>query len=209
LVMDGTVELLPFSEGDFDELLAAVPDAGFLLQWAGPQYVYPLDRRQLEETVARTKGPSPRMLAYKAVLRPCDEGRQPFDRNATACTVGHIQLLDIDRQYKTCVLGRVLIFPRYRGRGLGRAMVAAALQEALGKLALRDVTLAVFDFNRPALAVYHSQGFTAFDHGYHEFAGETWAYTRMALSARDWRHRRQPSLWKRLLGRRRPSIPRR
>jgi RimJ/RimL family protein N-acetyltransferase len=198
---DPSVELLPFAEDDFNELIAAVPDAKFLLQWAGPQYVYPLDRTQLEDTVARAKGRNPRVLVYKAVLRPFAEGQQPGDRNRSACTIGHVQLLDIDRQHKVCVLGRVMIFPAYRGRGLGKAMVAAALQEAFGGLALRDVTLAVFDFNRPALATYRSQGFAEFDHGSHDFAGEIWGYTRMVLSARDWRRGRRASLWQRLLRR--------
>ncbi len=205
-----SVELQPFAADDMDELISMVPDAGFLLQWAGPHYLFPLDRSQLEDTLAKSQGENPRVLVYKAVLRlePAG-GDQPGLGGAVAqaraggeATVGHIQLLDIDRQYKSCVLGRVLIFPEHRGRGLGKAMVAAALQEAFGGLGLREMTLAVFDFNAPALATYRGQGFVQFDLGSHEFAGQTWTYIRMALSAREWRRRSRPGLWRRLRGRR-------
>ena len=180
---DQSVELQPFGESDFDELIAAVPDAGFLLQWAGPQYVYPLDRRQLEETVAKTAGDNPSSRVYKAVLTATAGASLP--------TVGHVQLLDIDRQYKSCVLGRVLILPEHRGKGLGRAMVGAALREAFDALGLRDMTLAVFDFNEPAVRTYRGHGFVGLDHGAHEFGGETWGYTRMSLRASAWRRPRR------------------
>jgi len=53
---DRVLELREFGRSDFAELLAVVPDAPFLLQWSGPQYVYPLDERQLEETLAKAEG---------------------------------------------------------------------------------------------------------------------------------------------------------
>lgn len=197
---DRALELQAFTAADFDQLISAVPDAGFLLQWAGPQYVYPLDQAQLEDTLAKSEGETPRVLAYKAVLLPrAGQAGRPAP-GGRAVTAGHVQLLDIDRQYRSCVLGRVLIFPEFRGRGLGKAMVAAALGEAFDRLGLRDVTLAVFDFNLPALATYRSQGFVEFDRGSHDFAGQTWTYRRMAVSAREWRHRSRPSLWRRFWG---------
>ncbi len=187
-----SIELQPFGERDFDELISAVPDAGFLLQWAGPQYVYPLDRRQLEETLAKTEGDSPSALVYKAVLAGT--------AGAFPVTVGHVQLLDIDRQYKSCVLGRVLIFPKHRGKGLGRAMVGAAVREAFDTLGLREMTLAVFDFNERAVRTYRGHGFVGLDHGAHEFGGESWGYTRMSLRASAWRRPRRSGFLRRLRG---------
>lgn len=173
------LELRQFGEADFDDLISVVPDAAFVLQWAGPQYVFPLDREQLAATLAKTEGEYPSARMYKAVLPDGESGR--------FFTVGHVQLLDIDRQYGVCVLGRVLIFPEHRGKGLGVAMVDAALREAFDNLGLKEVMLAVFDFNEPALRTYRGRGFENFDHGEHKFAGEPWGYTRMSLRASEWR----------------------
>jgi len=39
--MGEQIRLQAFEEGDFDRLIAEVPDGRFLLQWAGPKYTYP------------------------------------------------------------------------------------------------------------------------------------------------------------------------
>lgn len=41
--MDKEIRLQAFEEGDFDQLIAEVPDTRFLLQWAGPKYSYHLN----------------------------------------------------------------------------------------------------------------------------------------------------------------------
>ena len=170
------LELRPFGEEDFARLIARVPDARFLLQWSGPEYAFPLDSRQLRETLARTRGKTPSFKVYKAVL------------SGAALTVGHVQLMDIDYESGTCDLGRVLIFPEHRGTGLGKPLVSSALHEAFAGLGLREVTLRVFAFNRPAVATYESVGFVKSRPGpeTHQVDGESLDVLAMELSRERW-----------------------
>jgi RimJ/RimL family protein N-acetyltransferase len=140
-------------------------------QWAGPKYTYPLDTTQLSNTLAKTIGASPSYQVFKAI--ETDESE----------TVGHIQLMDIDYNDGSCVIGRVLIFQKFRGNGFGRAMVQAAVDFVFDNLCLSEVTLGVFDFNMPAIATYKSLGFTEYQFikGARRFENESWNAIKMKL----------------------------
>lgn len=134
------IKLQTFYESDFKQLIAAVPDARFLLQWAGPKYTYPLDVSQLKDTVLKTYGEQSSFKVFKAI------------RSNTFETVGHIQLMNINYSAASCVLDRVLIFPDHRGNGFGKSMVKLAVKYAFENLGLHEITLNVFDFNKNAIA---------------------------------------------------------
>ena len=172
------IELQPFNEGDFSQLIAEIPDARFLLQWAGPKYTYPLDAAQLSDTLANTNGEKPSFKIFK------------FIRSDTMETVGHIQLMDIDYNAASCILGRVLIFQKNRGNGFGKAMVKEAIKFAFGNMHLAEITLGVFDFNTSAIDVYKSIGFTEFQFkkDARQFQNESWNVIRMKLSKVSWLH---------------------
>jgi RimJ/RimL family protein N-acetyltransferase len=180
------IELLPFTRDDFDPLIAQVPDARFLLQWSGPEWIFPLDVSQLDETLGKAKGHSPSFKVFKAVLPP------------SPVAVGHVQLMHIDYESETCVLGRVLIFCEHRGKGLGAPLVMAALDEAFVHLGLREVSLKVFAFNKPAVHTYETVGFvtSGCDVEPSEIDRETWEVLSMKLGRERWaesrRHRPTP-----------------
>jgi RimJ/RimL family protein N-acetyltransferase len=165
------IRLENFFESDCDSLIAFVPDARFLLQWAGPNYRHPLDTIQLKRTLARTAGEQPPVKVFKAVLR------------TTSQVVGHIQLMNIDYSRACCRIGRVMIFPDHQGAGLGKEMVRLAVREAFDNLGLVEITLGVFDFNKAAIATYKSLGFK--EHGLKvgafAFRDETWNPMEMKL----------------------------
>jgi RimJ/RimL family protein N-acetyltransferase len=172
------IRLEPFGPRDFGSLLAEIPDARFLLQWAGPEYIFPLDAEQLRRTLARTAGDVPSLLAFRAMLAGTGE------------TVGHVQLMGIDQSRSTCVLGRVLVFADHRGKGLGASLVRSALVEAFVGLALNSVALHVFAFNEPAVAVYERVGFVRSgpDLGPRLFENEAWPVLRMELARERFAH---------------------
>ncbi|SHI16268.1 GNAT family N-acetyltransferase [Desulfofustis glycolicus] len=172
------IELQPFNEGDFSKLIAEIHDARFLLQWAGPKYTYPLDAPQLRDSLANTNGEKPSFKVFKVI------------RSDTTETVGHIQLMDIDYDAASCILGRVLIFQNYRGNGSGKAMVKEAVKIAFEDLHLAEINLGVFDFNTPAIGVYKSIGFTEFQFkkGARQFQNESWNVIRMKLNKDKWLH---------------------
>ena len=61
------VVLEPFTEADFDRLIGWIPSSDFLLQWAGPDFEYPLTRERLSEHLTGAQGDLPSKLIYKVV----------------------------------------------------------------------------------------------------------------------------------------------
>ena len=165
------IKLQPFNESDFRQLIDEIPDARFLLQWAGPKYSYPLDAAQLNATLGETNGEVSPFKVYKAIRRDTSE------------IVGHIQLMNIDYNSGTCVLGRVMIFRKFRGNGYGKAMVCEAITVAFEKLKLMEITLKVFDFNTSAIELYKGLGFSdyRYDKGICQFQNEKWNVFHMRL----------------------------
>ncbi len=171
------ISLEAFSENDFAQLISVIPDDRFLLQWAGPKYKFPLDDTQLSDTLAKTKGKQPSFKVFKVSKTDGSEA------------IGHIQLMDIDYDNSSCMLGRVLIFPECRGRGFGREMVKCAIKYAFKEMGLHEITLGVFDFNQSAIATYQGIGFVEyqFNKGARQFKNEKWNLIKMKLNKDQWR----------------------
>jgi len=165
------IKLHPFDESDYNQLIAEIPDARSLLQWAGPKYTYPLDAAQLSAILENTSREKPSFQVFKAI------------RSDTSETIGHIQLMNIDFDAASCVLGRVLIFQKYRGHGYGKAMVHAVIQVAFDNLHLAEIILKVYDFNTSAIALYRSIGFMELriHKGAQQFQNESWNAIEMKL----------------------------
>ena len=171
------IELRQFKETDIARLIGWIPDGRFLLQWAGPKYTFPLDAAQLRATLAQTEGDHPSHLMFKAVQRPGES------------VIGHIELMNLDYQQDTALLGRVLIgSPEGRGRGLGKQLVEAALQHGFDTMGLKLITLGVFDFNMQAIACYRSLGFAEYElkPEVRRFGEESWTLLRMRLDRDTW-----------------------
>ncbi len=170
------IRLQNFGGKDFNQLISAIPDARFLLQWAGPKYTYPLDFAQLNDTLAKTDGEQPSFKVFKATKVDGSEA------------IGHIQLMDIDYNNSSCILGRVLIFSEYRGRGFGKKLVNCAVEYAFVILGLHEITLGVFDFNQSAIVTYKRIGFVEyqFNKGARQFQNENWNVIKMKLKKDQW-----------------------
>ena len=114
-----------------------IPDENACYLFTGPRLTWPLTPAQLDETAA-TPGLSAWMLLD-------DEGS----------VVGHFDLtLDGERAR----LGRVLIAPENRGRGLAHELVRQAREKAR-ELGAAQLTLCVIKGNEPAIRTYVSAGF--------------------------------------------------
>ena len=145
------LSLQKFTPEDIPRLISWIPDADFLLQWAGPAYHFPLDEDQLLETWKHSQTRPPEHLLFKAVDTETGE------------VVGHVELLRLNQPKGQATLGRVLIGPPdLRGQGLGQELVGAALEEAFEKYDLEQVELGVFPFNRRAVRLYEHVGFKVY-----------------------------------------------
>ncbi len=170
--MTNMVKLRNFEEADIHHLIGRIPDERFLLQWAGHQYQYPLDRAQLLKSLERTRGGKPSHFMFTAC------------RRLEGTVVGHIELMNIDYANESACLGRALICQAEdRGKGMGTAMVAEALNYGFNVLGLMEINIGVFDFNKPAIACYRKLGFTEYEFREHarQFENESWNLVMMKL----------------------------
>jgi RimJ/RimL family protein N-acetyltransferase len=133
-----------FEKEDIPELLDWMKDsdAEFLIQFAGPKYRFPLDEKQLLNTLYDKS-----ILVFKAI----DE--------TTGATIGHCQLMKIDLPNKSASIGRVLIKPDRRNLGYGYTMLKELISYATSVFKLNQLSLRVFDFNQSAIRCYLKLGF--------------------------------------------------
>ncbi len=137
------IKLEPFKRSDFKQLIDWIDSEGFLIQWSGNAFTYPLHEQQLEKYIE-----SENTLAFKVIDEETKE------------VVGHISLGQIDHINKSARIGKVLVGDtRMRGRSIGKHMMKAVLYIAFDELKLHRVTLGVYDFNASAILCYEKIGF--------------------------------------------------
>ncbi len=133
-----------FKQQDISTLLIWLEgtDNRFLYLFAGPKYQFPLTEQQLLETIE-----SDEILPFK------------FMDSETGEILGHCQIMRIDFQQHSASLGRILINPDCRGRGLGARMLNEITGYAKKVLNLKKLSLRVYDFNQTAIKCYKNIGF--------------------------------------------------
>ncbi|MSO98713.1 MAG: N-acetyltransferase [Rhodospirillaceae bacterium] len=173
--MKPSVTLEPFATTDIDRLIGWIPDAAFMLQWAGPTFTWPLTRDQLERDVTALKPNGPQRM-YRAA-------------DQAGVVVGHIEIKAIDPIHSNAMLGRILIAPDRRGNGLGLPLVNAALEICFSELGLHRVGLRVFAHNTGAIACYKRAGFRVEGNERHTkraLDGTWWDACTMAILENEW-----------------------
>jgi RimJ/RimL family protein N-acetyltransferase len=141
---DNDLALRPLRAGHCDVLLTWIGSSDELIQWAGPRdFSWPLTREQLLND-----------------LHAADHLRVPLAavQGEDRRFVGHV-MLTMSPQHGVGVLGRVMIAPEHRGRGLGTALIREAVRLGFDERGLHRLQLAVYDFNLSAIACYRSVGF--------------------------------------------------
>ena len=136
--------LKPLRARDCEPLLTWINSADALLQWAGPRdFEWPLTDEQL---LSDLHAADHLRMPFAAVL--------PDDRRP----VGHVMLTTLPA-HNLGVIGRVIVAPDQRGRGLGTALMQAVVRFGFDRRGLHRLQLAVYDFNLAAIACYQSVGF--------------------------------------------------
>lgn len=138
-----------------------------VVRWGGPALRHPLDHRQLQAIVDERLATPPTRLSWMA-----DDG----------ALVGHIELA-LERERLCARIARVVIAPEHRGRGLGRRLVARAVDVAWHLHWTQQVDLRVYRCNEPALATCRGLGFvtTRVELEERKVAGERWEVETMVL----------------------------
>lgn len=142
------IKLEKFNYDDIPQLISWIPNKEFLLQWAGPSYTLELLEKQLQSDIDIMLQDEPKSMMFNAKVIESNE------------SVGHIQLLWIDKVNMSARIGRVLVGKEeYRNKGIGLEMINATLNIAFNELNLHRVDLGVFDFNLSAIECYKKAGF--------------------------------------------------
>lgn len=140
------IELAPFTPADIDRVVGWIPSLEALQLWTASSFDFPLTREHLERHLHESIERGDRLI-FKAVTP--EDGK----------VVGHVELGAIDRRNQSLRIGRVLLDPETRGRGLGVEMMRSALALAFETLQMHRVELGVFDVNPRAIACYERVGF--------------------------------------------------
>jgi RimJ/RimL family protein N-acetyltransferase len=140
------IELHPFSQNDFKELISWVRSPEELFIWSATTFTFPLDEKQLERHFQEAQTSKLRLM-YTAVDRESKEH------------IGHIELTRIDRENKKVSIAYVLVDPAKRGRGYGDALMQSILNECFDHMKMLKVDLFVFEFNPVAIHCYQKTGF--------------------------------------------------
>ncbi|WP_347860901.1 GNAT family protein [Salimicrobium sp. PL1-032A] len=169
------ITLKPFMKEDFDTLIQWIDSPEFLMQWAGPNFSYPLTYEQLED--------------YRSGANQADSITLIYTVWEKDKRVGHISLGRIDKKNRAGRIGKVLIGETdAKGRGLCVAMIREVLNIAFDELGLHRVSLGVFDFNTPAVQCYKKAGFEieGLLRDYRKIGEEYWSLYEMSILAEEW-----------------------
>lgn len=136
--------LRDFEPTDDAALISWLPDPDAVFRWTGPMLTFPLDSAQLD------------------TVRALPAAREWTAHDEHGTRVGHIGLVFTEPTAARVV--RVIVDPALRGRGLGRQLMTAVIEQsrALGVTAL---SLWVVAENATAIGLYRSLGFE--DRGAH------------------------------------------
>lgn len=175
------IRLEPFQRTDIPRLMSWVRSEEFLIQWAGPFFMHPLDEVQLVKYWESWQGES----AIRRIYRVSISDPEPK-------VIGHIELNNIDWRNRAGSVSKVLIGERqYLGKGYGVQMVDALLKIAFDELHLHRMELKVFDFNEPAIHAYQRVGFVIEGHlrDYRRVGEQYWSSYLMSILEDEWRER--------------------
>ncbi|ADM96273.1 GNAT family N-acetyltransferase [Dickeya dadantii subsp. dieffenbachiae] len=117
------MSLVDFTPADYPRLIRWVDSAELNLLWGGPTYSFPLTATQITDHLA-----NPQFVPYL------------FEHQGDI--VGFVELSQVEPHHSR--LCRVFIDPAYRGRGLARAMLQAAIRQAVERFEAQAVSLSVF-----------------------------------------------------------------
>lgn len=176
-----TLRLEPCRDEDIARLLRWIDSEHLMAFWAGGTFRWPLTGRELRAYLEASRRPESLMRVYRAV--DAESGRW----------VGHLDVCPSTRHDGSAQIGRVLVGdPRLRGRGIGRQMLAQALDIAFFDMGLRQLELHVARANGRARRCYRALGFRRIRGVIMErLIGETrYPTIRMTIDRATWQRRR-------------------
>jgi len=127
---------------DFEIVASWIPDAAAARRWAGPLLVYPFAASDLPAALAIPGCETASYCLVDGDQRPSGFGQHWVSQ------AGAVHL------------GRIIVAPEARGRGIGRLLCQHLIDAALHSTQATAVTLRAYRSNAGAVALYESLGFS-------------------------------------------------
>ncbi|WP_273717140.1 GNAT family N-acetyltransferase [Alkalihalobacillus pseudalcaliphilus] len=164
-----------FTEEDFEQLIGWIDSPQLLMQWAGPQFQFPLTRNQLMNYVQGANAEESEVYIFKGMDLETNE------------VIGHICLNKIDRERQSGRIGKVFLHKDFRGSGYGEEMVKQIMSIAHEQYGIQTLGLAVFDFNVAAIKLYERIGFkkTTYKENARKYGDEYWNLWEMDIKTNE------------------------
>jgi RimJ/RimL family protein N-acetyltransferase len=138
------MQLLSFSADDTETLAAWFANEAALVQWGGPDVVFPLDRTQIAGFLREAAADPPTRWLFNGIEK--------------GLMVAHAQCA-LDWRHGVARLARVAVNPACRGRGLAAPFLRLILQRIFALQGFERVELNVYSFNTAAIRTYERLGF--------------------------------------------------
>ena len=163
------VILQKFDTNFYADLISWVDNEEQLMQFAGPEFSFPLTVEQLDKALT-------------------DKNRYAFRvvDDSTNTAIGHCEIY---LTQKSAYLGRILIADKeQRGKGYGQQIVNLLLDYAFNKLDRDLAKLNVFDWNIGAIKCYQKAGFAMSPDKKHsrKIQNKVWNTLTMQLNKSKW-----------------------
>lgn len=137
------ISLEKFTESDFDRLINWIKSEEELILFAGPNFKFPLTKKQLSEYIA-----SDNRRVFKVIDKKSEE------------VIGHCELNDINQNTRNARVCRMLIGDESkRNKGYGSKVLKELIRIAFIELSLNNITLKVYEKNAMAVSCYKNCGF--------------------------------------------------
>jgi len=163
------IRLEHFDKENYADLISWVTNEEELMQFAGPQFTFPLTPEQLDMSLSDRN-----RFAFRIVA------------NETNVSIGHAEIYASADSVR---IGRILIGnKKQRGKGLGVQIVQALLNFAFSWFEKPKVELFVFDWNTNAIRCYEKVGFTINPDKKFErkIKQEVWVALNMTIDREKW-----------------------
>lgn len=135
--------LRPVQPSNYATVASWPESAGATQRWAGPGVPFPLSPERFAQVL-------------ELEVRP---GWALLDEQGVCVGFGQYWMTATD----TAHLGRIIVSPHVRGRGLGRALMQALCTQAQHEDGVQHLTLRVYRDNAAAAALYRDLGFQQVD----------------------------------------------
>lgn len=171
--------LRPYKKEDAKTIISWCEDETVFRKWTSNRYnTYPITEKDINHKYLDCNGDCTEYDNFYPMIA-CDESG----------IVGHFTIRYVGGNHKILRVGFVIVDSKKRGHGYGKKMIQLALDYAFRIGGAEQVTLGVFENNKPAYCCYKAAGFHDVQMKQEkicELFGEKWRIFELAINKNDY-----------------------